>query len=158
MERLFNQICRFDCSFEMPGYNQKSDKKELENSFLSACEAGDKDSIDAYIDNSLVDPNYVSRTGNFGLRATVLIGDAECICTLLQKGANVNLQSSRDTALTAACQIGDVDVCKLLISQGADVNLGRKNGELPLFIAIKNQNRQLVKFLLDNAADPMRIK
>lgn len=40
--------------------------------------------------------------GNFALRAACLIGDADCVCRLLDAGASIDLQTCRGTALSAA--------------------------------------------------------
>ncbi len=62
--------------------------------------------------------------GNFPLRAALLGGDGECIQLLLEQGrADVDLESSRGTALTAACSEGDVEGVQLLLVRTARHNL-----------------------------------
>jgi ankyrin repeat protein len=49
-------------------------------------------------------PNRTTRTGNTCLRAAVLLGDAWMIRTLVERGADLDLETSRGTALVAACR------------------------------------------------------
>ena len=55
-----------------------------------------------------IDTGQTTTGGNFALRAACLIGDADCVCQLLEYGSNVNQCTSRGTALSTAAQ----QVCK----------------------------------------------
>jgi ankyrin repeat protein len=46
--------------------------------------------------------SFTTKTGHFPLRAACLAGDAECVCQLIDAGADVNQESARGTALVAA--------------------------------------------------------
>ena len=49
---------------------------------------------------------FTTAAGDFPLRAACLLGDAECICHLLDSGADIDQETARGTALsTAAAQV-----------------------------------------------------
>ena len=62
------------------------------------------------------------QSGNTALRAATALGDVDCICALLDYGANVNQETSRGTALLAASAQGDIDIISLLLDKGADID------------------------------------
>jgi ankyrin repeat protein len=45
---------------------------------------------------------FSTKAGNFPLREACLVGDAECICQLIDAGTDINQESARGTALVAA--------------------------------------------------------
>ena len=46
----------------------------------------------------------------------------------------------------------NTDIAKILLQAGADVDLVSKVGVSPLFFAIKTQNKEAIKLLLDHGA------
>lgn len=78
----------------------------------------------------------MSQSGNSALRAATALGDAECICELLEHGANINLETCRGTALIAASTHEDLDTLLLLLDHGAVVDLETAVGELTATTAV----------------------
>ena len=48
---------------------------------------------------------------------------------------------------------GHTDIARYLVEHGADVNFGGKSGRLPLYLAAKKGNKDIVKLLLEAKAD-----
>ncbi|XP_062571194.1 ankyrin repeat domain-containing protein 17-like [Saccostrea cucullata] len=79
-------------------------------------------------------------------------GHMNIVQELLEVGADVNLQGTRETPLEAACKHGHVKVVKQLLETGADVNIqGWKN--TPLTAACKHGRINVVKHLIEKGAD-----
>lgn len=70
------------------------------------------------------------QSGSTALHAAVLLGDAGCVCCLLDHGADVNLVTARGTALMTAARQGDCDMLRLLIHHGADLHTRDAGGDL----------------------------
>ncbi|XP_065583414.1 ankyrin-1-like [Artemia franciscana] len=74
----------------------------------------------------------------------------ELVILLLDRGANPNCGE----CLHLFVQKGRADLCKLSIKSGAELDATNAHGKTPLVIAIKANNLNLVKILLDRGADP----
>lgn len=87
---------------------------------------------------------------------------------LLEKGADLNAKKEDGTGAYYNCMIHmllygreitdkDMALTKLLLSKGADVDEAPTSGELegytPLIFAVRENNKELVTFLIDNGAD-----
>jgi hypothetical protein len=64
------------------------------------------------------------------MRAATALGDADCICELLRHGADIDLETSRGTALLAASAQGDIDTLLLLLEKGATIDYETASGVL----------------------------
>ncbi len=64
------------------------------------------------------------------MRAATALGDADCICELLRYGADIDLETSRGTALLAASAQGDIDTLLLLLEKGATIDYETASGAL----------------------------
>ena len=71
---------------------------------------------------------------------------------LLARGAEVNLRSKLGYPLTHACSRGSAPMAEMLMKQGADVN--PSGGVTPLMGAVRGQQVEMIKWLLDKGADP----
>lgn len=78
----------------------------VENPFVAACENRNARMVERLLSEKL-NPNVVSRSGNFALRAAVLSGEGPLIMALLDSGADPNVASSRGSALSAAASSGE---------------------------------------------------
>jgi len=58
-----------------------------------------------------------------------------------------------NSAIVQAAEDNDLKELEALVSKGSDVNQQSK-GIFPLQLAIRNENVEMVRFLLDNGADP----
>ncbi|XP_043462801.1 poly [ADP-ribose] polymerase tankyrase-2-like [Leptopilina heterotoma] len=65
----------------------------------------------------------------------------------------IQFHSDCTTFLHVVAQRGTVDDVKLLCESGAKVNLRNKNGETPIFYAIKNHDIGLVKTLIEHGSN-----
>ena len=73
---------------------------------------------------------------------------------LLKHGADVGLlDSSENLGLHECVTEGLLGVSRLLIDSGCDVNSRNKDGQTPLYLAVKNKHKYVVKFLLESEAD-----
>jgi len=74
----------------------------------------------------------------------------EIVNYLLEKGANVNLQSKYDrTALFSAAALGYLDIAKILIKYNADPNIVDKYNVSPLIIAAEKHHTSMIKYLVN---------
>jgi ankyrin repeat protein len=111
------------------------------------------------------DPNAVLTTeGESVLMLTAYTGNAAAVETLLDRGADVNLQQARgQTALMWAAAEGHTDVVKLLIRRGADVALSSAASTKPerrppggmtaLLFAARQGKLDTARALVDGGAD-----
>lgn len=67
---------------------------------------------------------------------------------LLEHNADVNGKNYRYTPLNTAINYGELDVVKCLLKHGADVNNADENGNIPLMVAISNNDMDIFKELL----------
>ncbi|KAK1650377.1 hypothetical protein QYE76_068182 [Lolium multiflorum] len=71
----------------------------------------------------------------------------ECMKLLIEAGADVNSSYCGPTSLTQAIKIGFTDIVKFLLEAGADPNDPGEDGEIPIQLAAKRGDRDLVEFL-----------
>ena len=99
--------------------------------------------------------------------STALIAAAsnsrELVELLLSKGADVNARMTNGTGAFTQCTNGilmgsvSIELAQILLSKGADVDeaptVGDIKGYTPLIVAAKNNNEELVRFLIKNGAN-----
>jgi ankyrin repeat protein len=84
-------------------------------------------------------------------------GHAQLAELLLESGADPLEEDTiyRQTPIHAASVAGKVEVVMLVLSAGVNINLrNNHSGETPLMYALREENIDLVDFLLANGADP----
>lgn len=88
-------------------------------------------------------------------------GHLEVVAELLRAKAKVNLtdksfpgEGGGETALHYAAFNGHVPAAKLLLEGKADVNKVSRFGRTPITVAVLEQHRDMVQFLLESGADP----
>jgi len=84
-------------------------------------------------------------------------GDASMLCSLFDKGADVNTVINGWTLFMGASQRGDVDMMQLLVSLRADIDVVNKRGRSALSYATNPSNGSdphagAIKFLLESRA------
>ncbi len=89
---------------------------------------------------------------NKGLLHYAALGCANvCMNILLDNGANIeHTDNLGQTAIFDAAVKGNLGILKILIRKGANCNVKDIYGNLPLFYAIKTNNRAVVDILFDN--------
>lgn len=71
-------------------------------------------------------------------------------------GADLNAKDSDgDTILCKSIEEEKIDIIKFLIELGIDVNRCNKNNEIPLELAYKNKNENIISLLLNAGANPI---
>lgn len=89
------------------------------------------------------------------------MGDKRMVCIFLpyikriDEGMDGKYQTGNRSAFTWACSLEDLKLAELLLEKGANINVRNWNYEgTPLIIAVKNLRIDVVRFLLENGADP----
>ena len=111
----------------------------------------------------------VDKYGSTALHWAVAFGNRAVAEVLLSNGANPNATAPNtfeedDTGVTpifdaitgddVGSEVWSVLLIDLLLRNGADVNARDKDGETPLFKAVRQQRPDTVWFLLEHGADP----
>jgi len=80
-------------------------------------------------------------------------GDLTEVKDSIDKGADINTQSSQGTPVSLASLNGHTEIVKFLIQKGADINMRiEKGGQTPLMAAIVGR-KEIAKLLIENGAD-----
>jgi ankyrin repeat protein len=97
---------------------------------------------------------------NRGLIPNVLVeasekGYLEIVCTLIDAGIKVNIETACGTPLGQAAWQGNLNVVQKLIEAGADVNysVNLSDNKSPLILAIQEGHFEVVKLLLEVGAN-----
>ena len=103
-------------------------------------------------------PNVVNArddSGDTPLTVTIARRDDTWTFFLLGKGANPDQPGRNgDTPLIVAARVGFYDAALQLLARDAKVNGANRMGETPLIVAVQQRQREIIKLLLDNGADP----
>lgn len=96
--------------------------------------------------------------GDSFLQEAAIKGDFDQVKTLVEQGHNVNHSlGDGETPLISAVRGGRVDVVRFLLAKGADVNEQNwLSDRTPLMLAANSGDTEMIKVLLDHAADPCR--
>ncbi|HFA48631.1 MAG TPA: hypothetical protein ENJ95_06370 [Bacteroidetes bacterium] len=111
--------------------------------------------IDQLLDGGL-DVNGQTGAGVYYLCVAVQNGAIDIVKKLLDKGADIHLQSDnsyRTTAFMDAASLGDVAIGQLLLDRGARIDFGDINNDPALNYAVYYGHYDFVKFLLEHHAD-----
>jgi ankyrin repeat protein len=80
-------------------------------------------------------------------------GDLTKVKDSIDKGADIDAQSSQGTPLSLASLNGDIEVVRFLIEKGADINVRiEEGGQTPLMAAIVGRE-EIAKLLIEKGAD-----
>lgn len=101
--------------------------------------------------------NYANQNGETPLSFAIAENKIDLVKYLLKNGANLSKAEEgkpTNSLLWFAIENKDVEFLKELVQKGADVE-ELKNGDTPLFYAVKNKKSDLVETLLSLGANPM---
>jgi ankyrin repeat protein len=97
--------------------------------------------------------DYMNEYDGSLLMNASIYGCNDVVKTLLDRGANINLQMSRGgTALFVACWLWQTEVVRLLLERGAKVDLDSLKYMSPLQVSSQVGHTEAVKLLLDKGA------
>lgn len=100
--------------------------------------------------------SYISRIKTKGLTPLMYAAqrnNVECAKTLIDHGANLNLQDHLGrTAMMIAARYNNKEVAQLLVDR-TDLNIQNKEGETALMIAAEDNDFEITQLLLDHKAD-----
>lgn len=127
--------------------------QELEPTIIVAARSGEVERVQNLLAVAEdIDLNATNASGRTALMLAALQKNEAMLTTLLEAGANPNLQDTRgSTALLMTADSGE-QVVGLLIQAGADVNIQDKEGRTPLIVAAR-RDAEAVKMLLAAGAD-----
>ena len=105
------------------------------------------------INGSKVNKNN-SKPCNTPLHYAVRNGELEIVQMLLDRGANINVQSLKSkTALHIAVEDNRMDIIDILLNHGANVKISDISDVTPLHTAVKNDSVEIIKLLLSRGAN-----
>lgn len=134
-------------------YNKNYYKNRCK-AIINAAKYNEKDILEFLLHNG-INPNICEEEGGAPLHFATLEGHLEIIETLLNNGADINLQAngSYATPLHYACKHTNshVTVVERLLSLGADPKITDINWHTPLQLAVKVGRQDIVELFLKKA-------
>ncbi|WCJ43873.1 ankyrin repeat family protein [Euphorbia peplus] len=97
-------------------------------------------------------PNGETEDGITPLLSAVAAGSLACIESLVQAGANVNVNAGGATPLHIAADYGNPDILNCLLKAGADPNVFDDDGQKPIQVAAARGNRTAVEILFTSTS------
>jgi ankyrin repeat protein/predicted alpha/beta superfamily hydrolase len=111
-----------------------------------------KDIIDLLLNKSNVNYQHPTLKSD-ALKMSLRNRDLSLIKKLVENGANINAQNSKDeTALHVTIRSKLDEISKYLINVGVDLNLVDDNENTPLVTAIESGNKDIANMILDKGA------
>ena len=97
------------------------------------------------------DKDLVNQDGSMDLHNALMFGSPDIVQILLDAGADPNSESYGKTPLMSS--VLNINTAKMLIDSGANVNLQDNEGGYAMLYVIKEENYEVVEFLLEEGAD-----
>ena len=130
-----------------------TNQMELQYEILwSACRYGHIQLVQIMLDKGL-DVNATKLGGSRALESAAYYGHASIVSLLFDNGAYLNYGGYECHAIHVAASNGHQEVVQMLLDQGADINSSGSRGVTPIWEAAKNQQLDMMRFLLNNGAD-----
>jgi ankyrin repeat protein len=107
-----------------------------------------------------VNPNKANRSGHYPLSLAASWSETEMVAQLLKAKANPDQQNDnryRTSALMESTRDGSVPIAQMLLAHGAKINLVDIHQDNALNWAVFFGRAPIVKFLLENKADPSQL-
>lgn len=121
---------------------------------FSFVKEGDLKNISKVLQNKTANVNTINESGYTPLMFAAYYNQLEVIQFLLEKGAEINLESKYGTALMAATIKGHRDAVVFLIAEGATLNNKDSYGNTALLHSAVFNRTEIAKLLLEAGADP----
>ena len=121
--------------------------------FWSACRYGHIQLVQIMLDEGL-DVNATQLGGSRALESAAHYGHTSIVSLLFESGADLNYDGNERHAIHAAARNGYQEIVQMLLDQGADINSSGSRGMTPIWEAAKNQQLDMMRFLLNKGADP----
>jgi ankyrin repeat protein len=137
----------------------KGNKKEeqLESAIIWACNEGDVEFVKLLLSFGTNINAVAAKTKSTPLIEASREGKAQVVQLLLEKGASVDAQDRyKSTALHEAIRKGHEElqnVVTMLLKAKANIDLPNISGETPLFLAVRNNNEDIARLLVQGNAD-----
>ncbi len=134
----------------------KTGETSISERFIEAVEGGDLITVKDLLEEE-VDVNQGLEKGYTPLIIATAHEHKMIVQTLLEKGANVNQQTTdsiKITALMFAAANGHIEFVNDLLNKGANPNLAENDGFTALMFAAANGQEKIVNDLLNHAAKP----
>ena len=132
-------------------------KASGKNSFLTACEKGDRRSLEILLKFSPNREELIDNSKRWGTRSPLHIaseqGNIDIVGLLIDSKATVNIaRKDGGTPLYIASREGKTDTARLLIESKAAVDKSREDGISPLWVASYNGNTDTARLLIESKA------
>lgn len=111
----------------------------------AAAKEGHRRILRCLVEHYKADINYRSKTGELPLYGACAYGSLTLVRYPTQAGATLNDEFY--SPLIAAVNIGYIELVEYLVINGASVNLLDKNNASPLYVASKNEFRDITELL-----------
>lgn len=130
-----------------------ADKLSLQYEVLwAACIFGHVQLVQIMLDEGL-EAKIRRLEGSQALEFAACNGHGLIVSLLLDKGACLDYKGIRFHAIHAAASNGHQKIVQMLLDKGADINSSGSHYETPLLEAAKNQQLDMLRFLLNNGAN-----
>lgn len=140
---------------ELSQLNFKKDRRGFTALHLAA-EAGDPAIVGLLLEHK-ADPNQQTAETNYSALMIACIFTHLSVVRELLKSNKTDINAKdflNKTALMYAVEIGSIDIVRELINHNADLTVSNLDNESALIIAIKNNEMNIVKLILENLAKP----
>ena len=136
-----------------PSANSHSPEDHLHTLLMCAAAHGSSKSAD-YLIKCNVDVNKRNFTGFSALHWAAFSGRTECVKSLLDAGASLELQTNDGrTPLHIAASRGHLQFLKYIVSFGADLHAVSSIGWTAVHYALINNQKAVVKYLLEQKVE-----
>jgi len=106
-----------------------------------------------HLDKNQKGLDEVDQNGNTPLILACYRGNISVAEYIINHSLNLNYCSQQGTALASLAVHYNKELVLQILKKGANTNLADANGDTPLFWAVKTQNEELIKILLQFKAD-----
>lgn len=117
---------------------------------LLAMEGGNEAMIDLVLERA--SPSLQDGAGRSPVMMAIETGDLALLRTLIQKGADLNEKSQGRTPIFRAVELNNIDAVAMLAHYGADPSISNEDGDIPLYLAVRNGNNVMTGILLHKSA------